>query len=778
MKKNIRMKTNNAHIIVLLTAIIVLGFSGAQAQTGSAVRLESSGKVTNTIIYDNSGLAPVPSGVRVEHSLSDSVLVGEGNVSSVTSTPFNSTTFRVDPSGPAHNAGRKSDLRLSDTLDLANYPRVSDDMLDIGAYEHSVVPLCEIKAKEDTAICPGDPYRLLVDEIGSTTVFKKWIIAGTSIEYTNATLVRPEVDTRYVLIGETNYGSRQMCSDTLTIRVLRTSVKVTSPTLAVCEGTSVTLSSTPSVGVKWYTLSGDFVGDGNTTLMPPQNASTQYIVVLDDGTCINRDTVKVSSNPPNLKLFAQDTTVCENEPVHLTTNVDAGLVLWRNKTTGTDLSEDPIIYPTTFAIYEASVYDPLCGNVSAEVSINVRPRPAIAVNMPNIAFCKGDEFILQATPDASYWTLLDGTRLPHATCIAEASETYIAVYQDAEGVCTVTDTVTTDVENLIVTAREDLAILQGERVQLWSTPTAMQWIEAKSGDTLKSLDVLPVDPMEYVEAIDTTIYVAILRSERCEAKDSVWVFVHRVSKFDMELLSGIDCYENDGWASVKVSGNTGPYTYLWNNGVRTPELKNLPAGTTHSVTVTDREGTTLVKSTTLSHGSPLQVDYTTVNPDNEACDNGKITITVSGGTPELDGTYNYVWDDGYTSDSDGSRFNIVSGAYRLTVTDNKNCEKETEVALSCIYSRVMKSLYISPNGDGDNDFLHIKDIERYPKNTVTIVNSYGEEVARFKNYNNTDVAWTGLNNLGKSLPDGVYYYVVEAEGVEAMAGWLLMGAGK
>ncbi len=917
---------NNVQIFAIIAMIFILGC--AQAQTTSAVRLMTGGEISNTIIYNNPKLNPVPNSVLIEHSISDSILIGIGNISLLTTSPFSGTDYRINKNSPAYNAGRNSDLRNKDTLGLAYYPRVACDTLDIGAYEHQIektevfsnpqaqhiceddrpvlsvdaygtnvtyqwqrngvdiagavgktytitgalsdsgtyrvivngdccsdtsaeaevkidakpmvlamndttilsgenvtlrilasvgttywmkedrvtpvfdtnlmditetvtyiafarngvctdvaedsetitisgVP-CEIKTKSDTALCPSEPYRLLVDMMGSTTVFKKWVIAGTAIEYANATIVRPEMETRYVAIGEATDGSGETCSDTLTINIHQIDLQVTASIITVCEDSLITLSSTPSIGVKWYTLSGDSVGSGNTTLMPPQNTVTQYVAVWENGVCSDRDTVKVYSNPPAIRAFSEDTTVCEGEPIHLTTNVEVQFVLWKNKTTGVNLQEDPTIYPTESGIYEAWVYDSLCGDVSVEVAITVRSKPAFAVDMPDTAFCKDDVFSLTAVPEASYWTLLDGTHIHQTSITANTSETYIAVYEDADGICTVADTVTVDVETLLITACEDTTITRGDSMVLWSTPIATLWVELDSGDTLTSLTITPQD---------TTAYVAILQSSRCEVKDTVFVYIQQADTFLVEIFSDIECYEDSGWAFVKVYGNTGPYTYLWSNDSTESEIAGLPAGTTYSVTVTDASGKTEIRTTTVPLGEPV-VAYNTVSSDNENCDNGRISVTVSGGTPKPDGTYYYSWNDGYTSDNNGSRFNIESGIYLLTVTDDRGCESETEITLICTYKRVMPTLYISPNGDGDNDFLSIKHIERYPLNRVTIINSYGEEIIRYQNYNNMDIIWNGRNTSDKILPDGVYFYVVEAEDIEPMAGWLLMGASK
>jgi gliding motility-associated-like protein len=64
---------------------------------------------------------------------------------------------------------------------------------------------------------------------------------------------------------------------------------------------------------------------------------------------------------------------------------------------------------------------------------------------------------------------------------------------------------------------------------------------------------------------------------------------------------------------------------------------------------------------------------------------------------------------------------------------------------------------ISPNGDGVNDFWHIRWLYKYPQNEVTIINRWGDVVYRAAPYNND---WYGTYN-GKKLPEATYYYILK-----------------
>lgn len=62
--------------------------------------------------------------------------------------------------------------------------------------------------------------------------------------------------------------------------------------------------------------------------------------------------------------------------------------------------------------------------------------------------------------------------------------------------------------------------------------------------------------------------------------------------------SDASCGNNDGSASVSVSGGTQPYSYLWNNGATVGDIQNLAPGT-YFVTVTDANGCSLTTDATV-----------------------------------------------------------------------------------------------------------------------------------------------------------------------------------
>jgi gliding motility-associated-like protein len=68
---------------------------------------------------------------------------------------------------------------------------------------------------------------------------------------------------------------------------------------------------------------------------------------------------------------------------------------------------------------------------------------------------------------------------------------------------------------------------------------------------------------------------------------------------------------------------------------------------------------------------------------------------------------------------------------------------------------------ISPNGDDKNDYWIIENILLEPENTVSIYSRWGDNIYEVENYNNTTVVFGGLNNNGKEVASGVYFYRIE-----------------
>lgn len=124
--------------------------------------------------------------------------------------------------------------------------------------------------------------------------------------------------------------------------------------------------------------------------------------------------------------------------------------------------------------------------------------------------------------------------------------------------------------------------------------------------------------------------------------------------------------ESTGSATVVASNGTAPYTYAWSGGGTSATKTSLAAGS-HSVTITDANGCTLVKNFTITQ--PAAVLSATPSQTNILCygaSTGQASVSVAGGTAP----YTYAWSGGGTS---SSKTNLAAGSHSVTITDSLGC---------------------------------------------------------------------------------------------------------
>ncbi|CAN5177672.1 hypothetical protein BH09BAC1_BH09BAC1_01170 [soil metagenome] len=126
----------------------------------------------------------------------------------------------------------------------------------------------------------------------------------------------------------------------------------------------------------------------------------------------------------------------------------------------------------------------------------------------------------------------------------------------------------------------------------------------------------------------------------------------------------------DGQVSVLADGGAGAYTYRWNTTpVQTRDtLFNVPPAS-YTVTVTDANGCTLVRSAAVTSPPPFVISQTLFTNTSCGGTNGAITINAIGGT----GTKTYTLDGG-TAQSTGAFTNVPPGAHSIRIRDANGCD--------------------------------------------------------------------------------------------------------
>jgi gliding motility-associated-like protein len=138
-----------------------------------------------------------------------------------------------------------------------------------------------------------------------------------------------------------------------------------------------------------------------------------------------------------------------------------------------------------------------------------------------------------------------------------------------------------------------------------------------------------------------------------------------------EKVTNIECFEEPGGRIVaNASGGAGGYTYLWSNGATTNAIQDLKAGT-YFVTATDSVGCQISKGINIEQPPKVVITVETENAADLMTNNGKILVTVTGGTAP----YSYEWSNGATTKD---LIDVPAGTYQLKVTDANGCMEMIE----------------------------------------------------------------------------------------------------
>lgn len=147
-------------------------------------------------------------------------------------------------------------------------------------------------------------------------------------------------------------------------------------------------------------------------------------------------------------------------------------------------------------------------------------------------------------------------------------------------------------------------------------------------------------------------------------------------------VSNISCFGggNGAITILNPSGGTPPYaTYTWTGpagypGASTKSIANLSLPGNYNLVITDSKGCTkaIAPYTVTAPSAPLQASQSGASTDVTCpgANNGKATVTVTGGTPN----YTIAWKLGNQTIANGlSPNNLVPGTYTVSVTDANSC---------------------------------------------------------------------------------------------------------
>jgi hypothetical protein len=145
-------------------------------------------------------------------------------------------------------------------------------------------------------------------------------------------------------------------------------------------------------------------------------------------------------------------------------------------------------------------------------------------------------------------------------------------------------------------------------------------------------------------------------------------------------VTNLLCFnDGKGFVDPNPTGGTpfsgsNPYTYKWSNGLTTPDLNNIQAGT-YSVTITDKNNCKADTTVTVTQPPVITLSAARTNVNCRSQSTGSINLTVTGGTPKIVRTgvtaYTYAWTgpNNFTSTLEDPT-GLAAGVYTVTVKDS------------------------------------------------------------------------------------------------------------
>jgi large repetitive protein len=183
-------------------------------------------------------------------------------------------------------------------------------------------------------------------------------------------------------------------------------------------------------------------------------------------------------------------------------------------------------------------------------------------------------------------------------------------------------------------------------------------------------------------------------------------YTRNVTIYEDEALdvnyNGFDvkCYGNaTGQISILISNGKPTYNLYWeaalvsggtisgsaNNIGAVYQLNNLLAGT-YNLRVTDNGGLGAVSEAVIVIQQPVSPVSVTSSYTNVVCigeNNGTISLTIAGGTPDAGGDYTIALTPGYTIAGSSYQFtNLAPGPYIVNVVDNEGCASSANFVIS------------------------------------------------------------------------------------------------
>ena len=416
-------------------------------------------------------------------SSTSTVCAGQTNIAYSVSSQTNVTYYwnYTGAGGTINGSGNAVTLSFSNSAQsgtLSVYAQNTCSVTPTLTMAITVTPKPNITISGNNSMC--DNVQETLTASGATTYTWSTAANGASITIT------PTTTTVYTVSGTMNNCSSVSGQFTMTVLPSPT-VQVTGPTLTVCPGQTVTVSSSGNGSV--FVWSDGFIGANHTISAA---ATSIYTVSNILNSCIKQATYTLNVHALPVIVVTGSTIVCPGKTLTLTAS-GANNYSW--STGGTNAS---ITYtPSGVAILTVTGTSTVTGCVNTKtVSVNTFPAGLVAIT-GNTAICNTLQGVLTAT--GSYFYLWNNGATASTNTISPTGPTTVSVVGTTLDGCKDSTSVAISViNNLSITIGGPDSICAGQTILLSANVTGATTYSWNTGAQTQNITVSPASTYTYI----------------------------------------------------------------------------------------------------------------------------------------------------------------------------------------------------------------------------------------------------------------------------------------
>ena len=478
------------------------------------------------------------------------------------------------------------------------------------------------------------------------------------------------------------------CSTVLTIKVAANSglLASLSSTNAYCGANNGSATATVTGGNGVYTYHWN---NGSSSATASNLGAGVYFVTVTDGNgCSTTQfkTVRVN-NGPLVHVDSVTNITCASNTGAANISVTGGVApytyAWSNGSSAQNQAG------LNGGLYVVTVTDANGCVAVGGVQISSSPAIAVVANKTNPACSStaGGSIDVTSTGGLAPYTYAWSNSATSPNLSGLASGTYTVTVTDANG-CTVSTPV-------VITAPQPIATrINTTNVTCSGGSNGAVSVNVTGGTAPYSFNWSNGATTSTVNNLTAGVYmVTVVDAGGCSASRTVTVATINTLVLNTGS-SDASCGQNNGFATVSVSGGSGNYTYHWSNN-RSNAVDSLVGAGSYNVTVTDAtNGCTATASVAVGNITSIVV---TGSASDARCgaNDGAVSVTVTGGSPG----YSYHWNNNATT---SGLNNLAEGIYTVTVTDTTGCSKVASFTVHSIGTLSISSTITDANcGNSD-----------------------------------------------------------------------------